>query len=224
MAPRRTSNRLRTSPVSAATFFVKSIRVGFGRNFLISVARFSSCERVVNRDWRISCSCTGVYGAKWIVCTLDDGRKAFDDDEDVRVCVLAMPMSRRTAGTASVRVKIDVRDWAPGVMWSSSSRMRILKEATVRTGANCNSRANIPFRVQPVQKSLDCISTLEFSTTRRFPLGPVAEVFDHPFPQCINALERHAIDKNHFDVAVGDSGQFTNDGVDQSSLAGSWGP
>ena len=48
MAPQRTSNRLRTSPVSAATFFIKSIRVGFGRNFLTSVARFSSCERVVN--------------------------------------------------------------------------------------------------------------------------------------------------------------------------------
>jgi len=136
---------------------------------------------------------------------------------------LAMPMSRRTAGTASVRVKIDVRDWVPGVMWSSSSRMRMLKEVTIRTGTNCNSQANVPFRVQPVQKSLDRISTLEFSATCRFPLGPVAEVFDHPFPQRINALERHAIDKNDFDIAAGDSGQFTNDGVDQSSLAGSWG-
>ena len=28
IAPLRTSNRLRTSPVSAATFFVKSIKVG----------------------------------------------------------------------------------------------------------------------------------------------------------------------------------------------------
>jgi len=74
----------------------------------------------------------------WIVCTLDDGRKAFDDEDDVRVCVLAMPMSCRTAGTASVRVKIDVRDWVPDVMRSSSSR-RMLKEATIRIGANCNS-------------------------------------------------------------------------------------
>jgi hypothetical protein len=138
MAPRRTSNRLQTSPVSAATFFVKSSRMGFGRNFLTSVARFSSCERVINRYWRISCSCMGVYRAKWIVCTLDDGRKAFDGYEDVRVCALAIPMSRRTAGTVSV------------------------KEATIRTGANCNSQANVPFRAQPVQKSLDRISTLEF--------------------------------------------------------------
>jgi hypothetical protein len=137
-------------------------KVKYSRNFLTSVARFSSCERVVNRDWRISCSCTGVYGAKWIVCTLDDGRKAFDGDEDVRVCALAIPMSHRTAGTASVRVRIDIRNWVLGVMWSSSSRMRMLKEATIRTGANCNSQANVPFRVQPVQKNLDRILTLEF--------------------------------------------------------------
>lgn len=36
MAPRSTSNRLRTSPVRAATFLVKSMRVGAGSNFLIS--------------------------------------------------------------------------------------------------------------------------------------------------------------------------------------------
>ena len=103
------------------------------------------------RDWRISCSCTGVYGARWIVCTLDDGRKAFDDDEDVRVCVLAMPMSYRTADAALVRVKIDVREWVPGVMWSSSSRMKILKEVMIRTGTNRNSRTKVPFRVQPYE-------------------------------------------------------------------------
>ena len=68
---------------------------------------------------------------------------------------------KKTAGTASVRVKIDARDWVLGVMWSSSSRMRMLKEVTIRTGANCNGQANVPFRVQPVQKSLDRISTLE---------------------------------------------------------------
>ena len=42
-----------------------------------------------------TCSCTGVYGVKWIVCTLDDRREAFDDEDDVRVCELAVPMSRR---------------------------------------------------------------------------------------------------------------------------------
>ena len=77
-------------------------------------------------------------------CTLDDGRKASDDEDDVRVCVLAMPMSCRTVGTASVRVEIDMRDWVPGVMRSSSLR-RMLKEATIRIGANCNSGVNVPF-------------------------------------------------------------------------------
>jgi hypothetical protein len=57
---------------------------------------------------------------------LDEGRKEFDDVEEVRVWVLAIPMSRRTEGIASVRVNIEVRDWALGVMWSSSSRMRML--------------------------------------------------------------------------------------------------
>ena len=69
----------------------------------------------------------------------------------MRVCVLAMPMSCSTADAALVRVKIDVRDWVPGVMWSSSSRMKILKEVMIRTGTNCNSWAKVPFRVQPYE-------------------------------------------------------------------------
>jgi hypothetical protein len=63
---------------------------------------------------------------------LDDGREAFDDEDDMRVCVLAMPTSHRTAGTASVRVKIDMRDWVLGVTCSSSSRTRMLKKLSIR--------------------------------------------------------------------------------------------
>lgn len=60
--------------------------------------------------------------------------------------------------------------------------------------------------VQTVQKSFDRISTLRLSATRSLSLGPVAEIFDHSFPQCINAFEGHAIDEDDFDVAAGDGG------------------
>ena len=57
-----------------------------------------------------TCPEIGMGGCGNLNCTLDDGRKASDDEDDVRVCVLAMPMSCRTVGTASVRVEIDMRD------------------------------------------------------------------------------------------------------------------
>ena len=102
--------------------------VGLGRNFLISrsTSGESPFERDVKRDWSSSCSSTGVYGAKWTVSTFVDDRKPFDD-EDVSVCVFAMPMRRRVGRKESVSVKIDDSDCSLGAIWSSSSRMRILK-------------------------------------------------------------------------------------------------
>jgi len=50
MAPRRTSNRVWTSSVSAATFFVKSIRVGFGYKYLI----YSVKIRICVNEWEVS--------------------------------------------------------------------------------------------------------------------------------------------------------------------------
>lgn len=51
IAPLRTSNKLRTSPVRAATFFVRSINVGAGKNFFTSAAIFPSSSFSV-RDLR----------------------------------------------------------------------------------------------------------------------------------------------------------------------------
>ena len=106
MAPQRTSNRLRTSPVSAATFLHQEHKSGVWKELLDIGSQILILQESSQCDWRISCSCTDVYGAKWIVCTLDDGRNAFEDDEDVRVCVLAMPMSCRTIDAALVRGRL----------------------------------------------------------------------------------------------------------------------
>ena len=59
IAPLRTSNKLLTSPVNAATFFVRSVIVGVGRNFF-ALASPSSLDRGAKRDWRIRSSCAGV--------------------------------------------------------------------------------------------------------------------------------------------------------------------
>lgn len=117
MAPRRTSNKQRTSPVRAAIFFVNSTMVGLGRNFLISASTSgeSPFDRDAKRDWRISCSSTAVYGAKWTVSTFVDDRKVVDD-EDVRVCVFAMPMRRKVGRKESVSVKIDDKDCSLGAI------------------------------------------------------------------------------------------------------------
>lgn len=62
IAPRRTSKRLRTSPVKEATFLVKSINVGVGRNCLTVAATSVDASAASNlrRDSRISWSCVGV--------------------------------------------------------------------------------------------------------------------------------------------------------------------
>lgn len=124
MAPRRTSKRHRTSPVSAATFFVKSMMAALGRKLFVSVDELS-LDRLSKRETRISWSSRGVYGAKWTVWTLVVSRNGFEADA-VRVWVLAIPISRNVEGKDSVSVNIEDSECSLGVIWSSSSRMRIL--------------------------------------------------------------------------------------------------
>jgi hypothetical protein len=104
-------------PVSAATFFVKSIRVGGGSNSLTLTATSGGHSvpwRGLKRDWRMSWSWVGVYGAKWIVRTFGEGVKVAEVDEAVRVWVLAMPIRRKADRMARGKEKIETRDWAFG--------------------------------------------------------------------------------------------------------------
>lgn len=63
------------------------------------------------------------------MCTFVDPSKGFEAAA-VRVWVLAIPISRNVEGRDSVRVNIDDSDCSLGVIWSSSSRMRML----IKTG------------------------------------------------------------------------------------------
>jgi hypothetical protein len=91
MAPRRTSNRLLTSPVSAAIFFDRRESATGERNLFIT-SLVSVVYKGERREWMISRSCVDGYGVKCIVLTLT--ASASPTEEDVRVCVLAIPMTR----------------------------------------------------------------------------------------------------------------------------------
>lgn len=79
IAPLNTSNRIRTSPVSEDTFFVRSNKVGVGRNFCTS-----SCGRPSNLVFRIDRSSSEVYGAKCMVLIGTDifCGEVFGDEDD----------------------------------------------------------------------------------------------------------------------------------------------
>lgn len=49
-----------------------------------------------------------------------------EDDDDVRVCVFAIPIRRSVEGVAFGREKSEARDWVVDVMWSSSSKITML--------------------------------------------------------------------------------------------------
>ena len=147
----------------------------------------------------LGCGCGGSRSSG---CTLDNGREAFDDEDEDDVKYVNWQYrwvveQQAQPQLGAVRVKIDVRDWVPCVMWSSSLKRRMLKEATIRTGANCNSQVNVPLK----------------SSTRS------EEPWPHLDPWVFRPPAGFRLDP----LLWGHSGQFTNDSVDQSSLAGSQG-
>ena len=60
--------------------------------------------------------------------------------------------------------------------------------------------------------------TTGFLFCGRFPSGGSRKVFNDPFPQSIDTFQRHAVDRNDFNVIVF-SHKVTNDGVYQCCLA-----
>ena len=95
IAPRSTSNKTRTSPVMAATFFVSSSIADWGNSFFTS-----SCESELRRFIRMVWSWVGEYGAKCTVTMLqaDEESNGRDVEDDVKVCVFAIPIIRRDVG------------------------------------------------------------------------------------------------------------------------------
>ena len=107
IAPRRTSMTALTSPVMAATLVANNDNVGRGKNL---AAAFSSPSNMgARRDCRMARSCWEVYGAKCNVL-IEDMSAESDDDDEVRVWVLAMPMTRSTLETDLGNDNNDMRE------------------------------------------------------------------------------------------------------------------
>lgn len=64
IAPRRTSNKARTSPVWEAIFLVNKVNAGVGKNRLAAFSTSGSSRIVERRVCRIASSCSGEYGEK----------------------------------------------------------------------------------------------------------------------------------------------------------------
>lgn len=64
MAPRRTSNNARTSPVCEAIFFVNKVNAGVGRNRFTAFSTTTSSNMGERRVRRMPNSCSGEYGEK----------------------------------------------------------------------------------------------------------------------------------------------------------------